>query len=261
MTEALVAFLFLAAMEIVLGIDNIVFITILTGKLPESERPRARQLGLMLALGSRLVLLSLLFVIQKAVEPIFFLSDLGIDISWLASGGHHLSEADAVREIDGISVRDLILLIGGLFLVGKATIEIHDKVNHVEHGKKNAKAVSFSQVLVQIAILDIVFSLDSVITAVGMAKQLWVMVAAVVVSMAVMLAFSGVVSRFVEQNPTIKMLALSFLILIGVMLLTEGAGAHVEKGYIYFAMTFSLVVEFLNLRVRALQQRAEGKHS
>lgn len=255
MSEAIIAFGFLAAMEIVLGIDNIVFITILTGRLPEAQRAKARQLGLMLALGSRLVLLSLLFVIEKAKEPFIHLSDFGIPISLFGSDEH------AAIEIDGISVRDLVLLLGGLFLIAKATFEIHERVNHVEHGGKGGgKKATFGSVLVQIALLDIVFSLDSVITAVGMAESLVVMIAAVLVSMGVMLAFSGVVSDFVERNPTLKMLALSFLILIGVMLVAEGAGAHMNKGYIYFAMTFSLVVEFLNLRVRAVTHPTE-KHA
>ena len=254
--EAVVAFLFLASMEIVLGIDNIVFITILTGKLPEEQRPRARQLGLMLALGSRLILLSLLFLVEKAKSDLFTLSQLGIDLSSFFKDEH------AFHEIDGISMRDLVLFGGGLFLVAKATIEIHDKVNHIEHGEQGGgKKISFIQVLVWIAVLDIVFSLDSVITAVGMAESLWVMVAAVIAAMLVMLAFAGVVSRFVETNPTLKMLALSFLILIGVMLISEGAGAHIDKGYIYFAMTFSLIVEFLNLRVRAVQRRKKEQAS
>lgn len=254
--EEFVAFLFLAAMEIVLGIDNIVFITILTGKLPPEQRPRARQLGLMLALGSRLVLLGLLFVVEKAKNDLFYLSQLGIDLHRFFKDEH------AFEQMNGISIRDIVLFGGGLFLVAKATVEIHDKMNHIEHGdKKNVKAVSFTSVLIWIAVLDIVFSLDSVITAVGMAESLWVMIAAVVAAMLVMLAFSGIISRFVEQNPTLKMLALSFLILIGVMLITEGAGAHVDKGYIYFAMAFSLIVEFLNLRVRAVQKNTENNHS
>lgn len=281
-TNALIALFFLAAMEIVLGIDNIVFITILTGRLPKNEQPRARKLGLALALVSRLALLASLSFVLQAEKPLFELTDLGLPDTWLeqmvpynashaslAHGATHevseellaaerLAAQHRIEEINEISVRDLVLLIGGLFLIAKSVFEIHERVN-APHGDSNSatkKAVSFAGVLVQIALLDIVFSLDSVITAVGMAKDLWVMMAAVVIAVVVMLIFAEVVSRFVEDNPTLKMLALSFLILIGVMLVTEGIGAGINKGYIYFAMAFALIVEFLNLKVRGREKLA-----
>ncbi len=280
MTEALIALLALSAMEIVLGIDNIVFITILTGRLPEKQRPKARTLGLAVALVSRLVLLFSLTLILQATSPLFHLTSLGIPESWIEAAvvtGHGHGEsgevseeqashagvdpkasralpdaamAKAVEEINGVSVRDLILLLGGLFLVGKSVHEIHHKMEGHESEHKAGKHPSFASVITQIAIIDIVFSLDSVITAVGMAKELWVMVTAVVLAVGVMMAFAGKVSAFVEKHPTIKILAMSFLILIGVMLVSEGLGAHVNKGYIYFAMAFALVVEFVNIRVQ-----------
>jgi predicted tellurium resistance membrane protein TerC len=281
-TNALIALFFLAAMEIVLGIDNIVFITILTGRLPKSEQPRARKLGLALALVSRLALLASLSFVLQAEKPLFELTDLGLPDSWLeqmvpfnashASASHgaahevseelraaeRLAAQHRIEEINEISIRDLVLLIGGLFLLAKSVFEIHERVNapHSDAQKATRKAVSFAAVLVQIALLDIVFSLDSVITAVGMAKDLWVMMTAVVIAVVVMLIFAEVVSRFVEENPTLKMLALSFLILIGVMLVTEGIGAGINKGYIYFAMAFALIVEFLNLKVRGREKLA-----
>lgn len=240
----LIALLALTAMEIVLGIDNIVFISILTGKLPPHQRAKGRTVGLAMALVSRLILLSLVFVMNKLTSPIFSLDDLGVFRSWFSDH----------KEINEISVRDIILFLGGMFLIGKSVTEIHERIQGSEHGHKAPEKASFTGVIVQIALLDIVFSLDSVITAVGMADQIWVMIAAVIVAMGVMLLFSGAVSRFVEKNPTIKILALSFLILIGVMLVAEGVGSHVEKGYIYFAMAFALLVEVLNLRVRAKSQ-------
>ena len=225
--ENLVAFLTLASLEIVLGIDNIVFISILTGKLPERDRPRARTIGLGLAMGMRIALLLAISWVMGLTEPLF--------------------------QITGttISGRDLILFVGGLFLVGKATFEIHERLEGATHGGQARKAASFGMILVQIALLDMVFSLDSVITAVGMAKSIPVMVAAVIVAVLVMMAFSGAVSGFIERHPTMKILALAFLILIGVMLITEAFGKHIEKGYIYFAMAFSLLVELINMRLRA----------
>ncbi len=238
--EALIALIALTAMEIVLGIDNIVFIAILVDRLPEHQRAKGRTLGLSLAMGTRILLLLTLTWILKATNPIFTLSALGIPESWLA------------MEVNEVSWRDIILLVGGLFLVGKSVHEIHEKLEGPhEDGHGSRKAVSFSSVLIQIAILDIIFSLDSVITAVGMADELWIMVTAVVLAVGVMMVFAGAVSRFVERHPTLKMLALSFLILIGVMLIAEGIGTHVNKGYIYFAMAFALLVEALNLRVRS----------
>jgi predicted tellurium resistance membrane protein TerC len=225
--EALVALLTLTAMEIVLGIDNVVFISILTGKLPEQERPLARKIGLSLALGMRLGLLFAISWVMGLTEPLFAL--LGKTFSG----------------------RDLILLGGGLFLVAKATHEIHDKleVQH-EEGKGPGRAGSFAFIIAQILVLDVVFSLDSVITAVGMANELWVMIAAMVISVLFMLAFAGAVGEFVNRHPSMKILALSFLLLIGVMLTAEGMGQHISKGYVYFAMAFSLGVELVNMRVR-----------
>jgi predicted tellurium resistance membrane protein TerC len=238
-----VALATLAAMEIVLGIDNIVFLTILAGRLPAAEQPRARRLGLAFALLTRLALL--------------------FAITWVMGLTRELFSAFG-RAVSG---RDLILLGGGLFLIGKATFEIHDKleVRHEAAAAPPGGRSAFWFVIAQIAVLDIVFSLDSVITAVGMAQHLSIMVAAMVLAVGVMLAFAGPVGDFVERHPTMKMLALSFLILIGVMLTAEAFGKHIEKGYIYFAMAFSLLVELLNLRIRKarsapvhLHHRAEG---
>ena len=236
--EALIALIALTAMEIVLGIDNIVFIAILVGRLPEKQRALARQLGLGAAMVMRILLLLTLTWILGLTEPLFALVDLGIPESWLA------------EEVNEVSVRDLILLVGGLFLIGKSVHEIHVKFEGHGDGQEAKSTASFGGVLLQIAVLDIVFSLDSVITAVGMAKDLWVMITAVVLAVGVMLIFAGTVSRFVERHPTLKMLALSFLILIGVMLVAEGIGTEINKGYIYFAMAFALGVECLKLRLR-----------
>ncbi|GAA1259043.1 TerC family protein [Sphaerisporangium rubeum] len=221
-----IGFLTLVALEIVLGIDNIVFISILAGKLPPEQRDRARKLGLALALISRLALLFALSWVVRLTDPLF--------------------------EVVGqeISGRDLILLLGGLFLLGKSAFEIGESMEG-GHGKAGGRAAaSFVSVIAQIMVLDIVFSLDSVITAVGMVDELGVMIAAVIVAVAVMLVASGPISRFVESHPSIKMLALAFLVLIGVMLIAEGFDQHIPKGYIYFAMAFSLCVELLNIRVR-----------
>jgi len=217
----------LSAMEIVLGVDNIVFLTILAGKLPRAQQPLARRLGLGAALGTRLLLLFAITWLMGLTADLFPI--LGM----------------------GISGRDLILASGGLFLIAKATFEIHDKLEarHEEHGKAG-EAASFGWTILQIALLDIVFSLDSVITAVGMARHVEVMVVAMVVAVGVMLAFAGPIGRFVEEHPTVKMLALSFLILIGVMLVVEAFDQHIPRGYVYFAMAFSLGVEMLNLRLR-----------
>lgn len=238
MTEALIALVALTAMEIVLGIDNIVFISILTDRLPPHRRAAGRRLGLVAALGTRLLLLASLSWILGLTEPLFALSDLGFPEDWL------------VEEVDAVSMRDLIMLAGGLFLIGKSVHEIHAKIEGQAEQQASAAEVSFSGVVLQIAVLDIVFSFDSVITAVGMAQDLWVMMLAVVLAVGVMLVFAGTVAGFVSRHPTIKMLALSFLILIGVMLVAEGIGTHINKGYIYFAMAFALGVELLNLRAK-----------
>jgi predicted tellurium resistance membrane protein TerC len=229
----------LTALEIVLGIDNIIFIAIVAGRLPTEQQNKARTLGLALALGTRLLLLLTLSWILGLTTPVFYLSGLGIPEDWLPPS------------MDAISWRDIILIAGGLFLIGKSTSEIHHKLEGAgdEHAAKPTTA-AFGWTLVQIAILDIVFSLDSVITAVGMAQHLWIMVTAVVIAVVVMMVFAGPISNFVHRHPTLRMLALSFLILIGVMLVAEGFEQHIDRGYIYFAMAFSLVVELLNLRLR-----------
>ncbi len=238
MVIALVA---LTAMEIVLGIDNIVFISVVTARLPIEQQESARRIGLLAAMISRVVLLLAITWIMKLTFPIFSLSDLGLFGEWLKSD-HHVNE---------VTWKDLIMLCGGLFLIRSSVQEIHAKVSgeHHEAQVKGEKA-SFSSVIWQIALLDIIFSLDSVITAVGMARNIWVMVAAVICAVGAMMAFSGSVARFVENNPTVKILALSFLLMIGVMLVAEGLGREIPKGYIYFAMGFSLAVEVLNLRAR-----------
>lgn len=240
MLEALIGLVALTLMEIVLGIDNIVFIVILTGRLPVSQQKSARRLGLMAAMGMRVLLLLVLSAILGLTKDIFELTSLGIPASWLGDS----------PEVIGISVRDLILLVGGLFLIGKSVFEIHERLDDHHSEQKVSSHPSFTSVIVQIMILDIVFSLDSVITAVGMARQVWVMIVAVILAVMVMMVFSEKISVFIEHNPTLKMLALSFLILIGVVLVAEGSGVHMNKGYIYFAMAFSLAVEFLNIRVR-----------
>ena len=225
-SDNLIALLTLTALEIVLGIDNVVFIAILVSKLPESQRKSARQIGLLLALVCRVLLLLSLTWLMGLTEPLFTIIT------------------------QPISGRDLILLLGGLFLVGKATYEIHERVEGAgERHETRVKHARYGSILIQIMLIDIVFSLDSVITAVGMAQQLWVMITAVVVAVGVMMVFSGAIAQFIEKKPTFKILALSFLILIGVMLIAEGFGAHVDKGYIYFAMAFSIGVELINQKI------------
>jgi predicted tellurium resistance membrane protein TerC len=224
--HAWIALLTLTALELVLGIDNVVFISILAGKLPREQQPRARTVGLALAMLMRIALLFSIAWIIRLTEPLFTVVG---------------------EEISG---RDLILFIGGLFLLGKSTYEIHDRLEGEEgHGSARARS-SFISVIVQIMLLDAVFSLDSVLTAIGMAEHLGVMVVAVVVAVIFMMIFAGPISGFVERHPTVKMLALSFLLLIGVTLIAEGLDRHIPKGYIYFAMAFSVFVEMLNMRIR-----------
>ena len=234
--EGWIALLTLTVLEIVLGIDNIVFISILAGKLPHGQRDFARKVGLGLAMLMRIALLLSITWVMRLTSPLF---------------------AVVGQEISG---RDLILIVGGLFLLGKSTHEIHDKLEGEEGRASAGVAASFSSVIVQIMLLDIVFSLDSVITAVGMAEDVAVMVLAVIVAVGVMLVSAGTISEFVERHPTVKMLALSFLLLIGVSLIAEGLDQHIPKGYIYFAMAFSVFVEMLNLRLRARQRAAEPVH-
>jgi predicted tellurium resistance membrane protein TerC len=229
--EAWVALATLTALEIVLGVDNIIFISILVGRLPESQRQRARLLGLGFAMGTRILLLLTLTWIMRLQAPWFTVAD---------------------TEISG---RDLILIGGGLFLLAKSTLEIHDSLEGGEHGEHRAgKHAAFFSTIVQIGLIDIVFSLDSVITAVGLADHLPVMIIAIVLAVLVMMFAAGAIGRFVDTHPTIKMLALSFLVLIGVALIAEGIDVHVPKGYIYFAMAFSVGVEMLNLRIRRGRQ-------
>lgn len=221
-----IALLTLTSLEIVLGIDNIIFISILASRLPAAQQAKARAWGLGLAMGMRILLLLSISWIIRLTEPFISVADLDI------------------------SGRDLVLIVGGLFLLAKSTMEIHHKLEGEEESGARVAAASFAGVIIQIGLLDIVFSLDSVITAVGMTNNLPVMVIAVVLAVAVMMFFAGPVSDFVHRHPTVKMLALSFLLLIGVMLLVEGFHGHIPKGYIYFAMAFSFMVEMLNLKLR-----------
>lgn len=238
--ENLLALLTLTGLEIVLGIDNIIFIAILTAKLPIHQQEKARKIGLLLAMGMRIILLLGISWVMSLSKPLFT-----IDLRQIA---------EALKYHHDFTGRDLVLLGGGLFLIGKATHEIHVKLEEAgrrEEEKARAAMATFAGVLVQVMVLDIVFSLDSVITAVGMAKEIAVMIAAVVISIAVMMVFAGRISRFVESHPTLKILALAFLVLVGVVLVADGIGGHIEKGYIYFAMAFSLGVEMVNLRITA----------
>lgn len=239
----LIAFVALSAMEIVLGIDNIIFISITTSKLPVEQQKKARLIGLALAMGMRIVLLCFIAWIISWTKPLFVLSDL-IPASLIEMVGKG-------SEIDQISIRDLILFGGGLFLILQSVREIH----HVMEGQDVSteeflKRPSFGAVLLQIALLDIVFSLDSVITAVGMVDNIPIMIASVVLAVLIMMLFAGTISQFVMSNPSIKVLALSFLLMIGVILVAEGFGSYFNKNYVYFAMAFSLMVELMNLRMR-----------
>jgi predicted tellurium resistance membrane protein TerC len=220
----------LTFLEIVLGVDNIIFISILSGKLPTEQQKRARKLGLLGAMLTRVLLLFSIAWIARLTTPLF------------TALGH------------AVSGRDLILIGGGLFLLGKSTFEIHDKLEGDEGHASGRVAASFMSVIVQIMLLDIVFSLDSVITAIGMVDELWVMITAVVVSVGIMMVAAEPISAFVHKHPTVKMLALSFLLLIGLSLILEGAGQHIPKGYIYFAMGFSVFVEMINLRLKKKTQ-------
>lgn len=236
--EAWISLLTLTILEIVLGIDNIVFISILAGKLPADQQKRARTMGLGLAMFTRVLLLFSLSWVMKLTAPLFNIGDfIGV------------TNADWLEKM-AISGRDLILIIGGLFLIYKSTHEIHDKLEGEEEESIKGKAHSFAGIIVQILILDIVFSLDSVITAVGMADHIEIMIAAVVIAVGIMMVSASAISDFVNNHPTVKMLALSFLLLIGVSLLAEGLDQHIPKGYIYFAMAFSVLVEMLNLKMK-----------
>ncbi|OAQ39296.1 hypothetical protein A5893_11570 [Pedobacter psychrophilus] len=236
--EIWISLLTLTVLEIVLGIDNIVFISILSGKLPQEQQAKGRTVGLGLAMITRVLLLLSLNWVMSLTAPLFNMGD------WIGVTSVELLEKMA------ISGRDLILIIGGLFLIYKSTHEIHEKLEGEEEDATVKKVHSFTGVIIQILILDIVFSLDSVITAVGMANEIWVMIAAVIIAVIVMMFSSNAISTFVNNHPTVKMLALSFLLLIGVSLLAEGFEQHIPKGYIYFAMAFSVLVEVLNLKMK-----------
>ncbi len=232
-----IALLTLTSLEIVLGVDNVIFVSILAGKLPVEQRSRARRVGLFLAMFMRIGLLFSLTWMMRLTEPLFTVAGIGL------------------------SGRDLILAVGGLFLIAKSTHEIHDKLEGEEgHGSARV-AASFISVIVQVTLLDIVFSLDSVITAVGMANDLAVMVTAVVLAVGVMMAAADGISAFVDRHPTVKILALSFLLLIGFSLIVDGFHQHIPKGYIYFAMAFSVFVEMLNLRLRGKARPVELRHT
>ncbi len=232
-----IAFATLTVLELVLGIDNVIFISILSNKLPPDQQKKARFIGLSLALVMRVILLFSLSWIIGLTAPLFSV--------W----GHT------------VSGRDLVLLIGGLFLIAKSTHEIHGSLEGEEGVAAKRVYSSFASVIIQITILDMVFSLDSVITAVGMVNNIWVMIAAVVISIIAMMVFAGPISSFVQKHPTIKMLALAFLLLIGVTLVAEGAGQHIPKGYIYFAMAFSVLVEVLNTVLRKKAEKPVNLHN
>jgi len=225
--ESWVALLTLTLLEIVLGIDNIVFISIVAGRLPEHQQARGRTIGLMLAMATRIALLLSIVWLMRLTRPLVHL------VGYSLSG------------------KDIILLVGGLFLIFKSVHEIHNKLEgEDEHHAQTRKHATFASVIIQIMLIDIIFSLDSVITAVGMAKDLWVMIAAVVIAVGFMMAFAGWVSAFIDRHPTLKILALSFLVLIGFNLIADALGHHVPKGYTYFAMAFAVVVEAINLKIR-----------
>jgi len=234
--SAIIGLLTLTLMEIVLGIDNIIFLAILSNKLPAPQQAKARRIGLLGALVTRLLLLFCLTWLLGLTKTVFTLPEMPL---------FHTPEAR------GISWRDIILIAGGTFLIGKSTLEIHEKMEkaHGEEKSVGAKVPSFWSIIVQIALMDIIFSLDSVITAVGMVDHLWVMVVAMLIAVGVMLLFAERISRFVDNHPTIKVLALSFLILIGVLLVAESLGQHIDKGYIYFAMAFAIGIEVINMRL------------
>lgn len=229
-TDGLISLITLTLMEIILGIDNIIFISIVAGKLPVEQQPRARNLGLLLALGFRILLL--------------------LGINWIVGLTYPVIHVEGLPEAFELSWRDIILIVGGIFLMAKTVLEIHHKLEGEDNEANNPKANTFMAVIAQIIALDIVFSFDSILTAVGLAKHVEIMIVAVVISLGIMLAAAGPISDFINKRPTMKMLALSFLLLIGFMLVAEGFEQHVDKGYIYFAMAFGFIVELLNARLR-----------
>lgn len=233
--ETYVSLFTLTLLEIVLGIDNIIFISIVTNKLPQEDRKKTRTIGLLFALLFRIILLSFIIYIIRLTNPLFTFGSFIF------------------------SIRDLILLLGGIFLIAKSITEMHDKIEGEEHNIKNSKAASFFYVILQIVILDIIFSFDSILTAIGLSNQLPIMIAAVVISMIVMIYFSGYISTFINKHPTLQVLALSFLILIGFMLTIEAFHYEIPKGYIYFALFFSVLVEMINMKIRARHKLAMEK--
>lgn len=235
--QSWIALITLTGLEVVLGIDNIIFISILAGKLPINQRAKAQVVGLTLAMLTRILLLLSLTWLMGLTSPLFSISSV---------------------EISG---RDIILIAGGLFLLGKSTVEIHDKLEGKEEHSSDRKTASFAGVITQIIFLDIVFSLDSVITAIGMANRLSIMITAIIIAVGFMLVSAGKISGFVEKHPTVKMLALSFLLLIGVALIADGLDLHIPKGYIYFAMAFSVFVEMLNLRLKRYTTPVKLRHA
>jgi predicted tellurium resistance membrane protein TerC len=239
--ESLIALVTLTFLEIILGIDNIIFISIITNKLPKHQQPKARLIGLSLAMIFRILLLMSIAFIVKLTDPIFTLPF----IDFMDSVG--IQHAQETAEI---SWRDVILFAGGLFLIAKSISELHGKVNKLDDKPKNIKATAFSSILIQIVLIDIVFSFDSILTAVGLSNQIPIMVTAIVISIIIMMLFSGPISAFVNKHITLQILALTFLVLIGFMLMIEAFAYHVPKGYIYFAMAFSVIVEVINMRVR-----------
>lgn len=233
--ETYISLLTLTFLEIVLGIDNIIFISIVTNKLPQEKRKQTRTIGLLCALGFRIILLSFIIYIIRLTNPLFSIGSLNF------------------------SIRDLILLIGGIFLIAKSVTEIHGKVEGEDHDQKKGAAASFFYVILQIVALDIIFSFDSILTAIGLSNQLPIMISAVVISMIVMIYFSGFISTFINKHPTLQVLALSFLILIGFMLTIEAFHYEIPKGYIYFALFFSVLVEMINMKIRARHKVHEDK--
>jgi predicted tellurium resistance membrane protein TerC len=267
MGEAIIGLAALTAMEIVLGIDNIVFISIVTGRLPEKDRQFAWRLGLGLAMLMRILLLFTLSWVLGLTDPVFNLESLGVSPDWIIP--ENLTDPEQVagwqtlwEHINEVSWRDIIMFVGGLFLVAKSVLEIHHEIEGQGEAGETTQHAGMLGSLMQILVLDVIFSLDSVITAVGMISRdkLWVMIAAVILSIGVMVLFASRVGDFIQRHPTLKMLALSFLILIGVMLIADGLGTEVNKGYIYFAMAFALVVEILNLRIRLRRQSGKFAH-
>lgn len=249
----IIALLMLTGMEIVLGIDNIVFLSILVGSLPEERRKSARFVGLALALGARMLLLLTIRHIMGLDSPLFHLSSLGVPQAWLHN-----------PRVNAITGHDLVLFGGGIFLIAKSVVEIHKKLEGDEDdpaasGKKKRVAGSFPGAIAQIVALDLLFSLDSIISAIGMVKEVWIMIVAMTIAVALMAFFAGAVSRFIEAHPTFKVLALAFLVLIGVVLIAEGMGTHIHRGYVYVAMAFALVVEVLNMRVRSARAKRAAR--